>query len=175
MRKHDSGTGHGLPWDTSGTLLGWFLYDFEMVFLMILGAVSDCFGVLLGFVWNDFNIGLDTIWGTCGLRLGILSAWSWILVLVMRREGYVIYSALYCQRKLSKIPRWSGTTLRRHETRRMDDTKRRQAHRRNTRRTDTHDKRVSLAWQETVERPCSTPGECHSRPLYTQNQHLNRK
>ena len=84
MRKHDSGAGHGLPWATSGTLLGWFWCDFEMVYLMILGAVSDCFGVLLGFVWNDFNIGLDTIWGTFGLRLGILSACSWILVLVMR-------------------------------------------------------------------------------------------
>ena len=71
MRKRNFRTGHGLPWDTSGTLLGCFWCDFEMVFLMILGEVSDCFGVLLGFVWNDFNIGLDTIWGTFGLRLGI--------------------------------------------------------------------------------------------------------
>ena len=81
MRKHDSGAGHGLPWDTSGTLLGWFLRNFEMVFLMILGAVSDCFGVLLGFFWNDFNIGLDTIWGTFWFRLGsfqhIFGFWFW--------------------------------------------------------------------------------------------------
>ena len=81
MRKPNLGDRTWIALGYFGILLGCFWCDFEMVFLMILGAVSDCFGVLLGFFWNDFNIGLDIIWGTFLFHLGsfphIFGFWFW--------------------------------------------------------------------------------------------------